>query len=84
MGKKIDKEFILQFCRDRDEALLSLDRAKIERFMAKYGVEDETTSDEAFWRDIHKARCNNTLLPEGARKESERWLREHGSTPEVW
>lgn len=74
--------YMAQFVRDRDEALLSLDREKIERFAKKYGVQ-MPTSEEAFWRGVHKAICNITSVPFEVRQKSADWLFEHGSTPEI-
>ena len=71
---------IVQMVRERDEALLSLDREKLAAYAAKYGValpDDESV----FWLGIHKARCHAMSLPQEARDESERWLKERGSKP---
>ena len=57
------------FVTERNEALLSLDREKIERFAKKYGV-TMPTSEEAFWRGVHKAICNITNIPFEVRQKS--------------
>lgn len=74
--------YVAKFVRERNEALLSLDREKIERFAKKYGVA-MPSSDEAFWRGVHKAICNITNIPFEVRQKSADWLFEHGSTPEI-
>lgn len=66
-----------QFLKDRDEALLSLDKDKILAYCEKYGVkmpQDNLT----FWCGIHKAITANTGLPYKFRKKSKVWLIENG------
>lgn len=72
-----------KFVKERNEALLSLDRKKIQRYCKKYGVV-LPSSDEVFWRSVHKARCAITDLPLEERRKSVRWLREHGSSPDIF
>ena len=67
------------FVQDRNAALLSLDRTKIRRFARKYGVQ-MPTSEEAFWRAVHKARTGCKHLPARERSKSKAWLRERGSS----
>lgn len=68
------------FIKERDEALLSLDRDKIEAYLRKYQV-PVPQDDEVFWRGVHKAVCAIKNAPESAKKASKEWLREHGSNP---
>ena len=75
-------DYLAQFVKERNEALLSLDRNKIERYAKKYGVA-LPSNDEAFWRGVHKAICNITNIPFEMRQRSADWLLEHGSTPEI-
>ena len=70
------------FVKERNEALLSLDRKRIERYAKKYGV-TMPTDDEAFWRGVHKAICHITNIPFEVRQKSAEWLFEHGSTPNI-
>ena len=72
-----------KFVRERNEALLSLDRKKIERFAKKYGIGLPST-DEAFWRGVHKSICALTTIPWEVRQKSADWLFEHGSTPKIY
>lgn len=67
------------FKRERDAALLSLDRHKIRRYARKYGV-SLPSSEETFWRAVHKARTGAKTLPPEARRESKEWLRKRGSS----
>lgn len=65
------------FMRDRDEALLSLDRDKLEAYFRKYDV-PMPADDLMFWTAIHKARTAVTSLPADERKKSREWLAQHG------
>lgn len=69
-----------QFVAERNEALLSLDKSKIERFAKKYDIH-LPTNDEVFWRGVHKAICNISSIPFEVRQKSADYLFEHGSTP---
>lgn len=65
------------FIRERDEALLSLDREKIEAYMRKYEC-PIARNDELFWAGVHKARTAISTFPEDERKKSREWLAERG------
>ena len=69
-----------QFIEERNEALLSLDKSKIERFAKKYDIH-LPTDDEVFWRGVHKAICNISSIPFEARQKSADYLFKHRSTP---
>lgn len=71
------------FVKERNEALLSMDKRKIVRWAKKYGL-SMPTNDEAFWRAVHKAICNIQTFPWDVRQKSADWLFEHGSTPEIF
>lgn len=66
-----------EFKRDRDEALLSLDKAKIEAYLRKYDA-PIAPDDNVFWASVHKARTGLNSLPEEERRKSEEWLSERG------
>lgn len=68
------------FIKERDEAILSLDRGKIEEYLKKYHV-PIPQDDEVFWRGVHKVVCAIKGAPESTKKASEAWLHEHGSSP---
>lgn len=65
------------FIRERNEALLSLDREKIEAHMRKYEC-PIPADDEMFWAGIHKARTAVKTFPEDERKKSRDWLADRG------
>lgn len=69
------------FIKERNSALLSLERKKIEKYCRKYGV-PIPPSDLAFWMGVHKAICGLKGITEEQRQRSVNWLREHGSKPE--
>lgn len=75
-----------EFLRDRREALLSLDPAKIIAYAEKYNVPGlaesaalaEGNPDGGFWVIVHKARTGAPDLPAWAREASRRWLHQRG------
>ncbi len=69
-----------QMVADRDEALLSMDRTKIELYMLKYQI-PLPPSEEAFWGGVHKAITAVDYYPVEVRKRSHQWLTDHGMTP---
>lgn len=68
------------FIADRNAALLSLDLAKINAYLAKYGS-PEMTDTVVAWMGIHKARTAVTALPDAERQKSRDWLAAHNSEP---
>lgn len=65
---------------ERNEALGSLDEAKIKAYMKKYGCD---IPEPYFWPSIHKARLQIGSLSEEEKELSRTWLIEHGYSPEV-
>lgn len=62
---------------ERDEALRSLDKAKIMAYARKYNV--QLPDDEMiFWAEIHKARTCITTFTAEEKKLSYDWLIQHG------
>lgn len=64
-----------QFKRDRTDALLSLDPAKIRAYLAKYG-ETAAPDPHVFMVGVHKAITGCRDLPLAARQASKAWLTE--------
>lgn len=75
-----DKD-IRKMIKARDEALLSMDEARIRGYYRKYNGTEAPTDPNVFWRMVHKARTADRNLPMAARSASKRWLIEHGSEP---
>ena len=72
-----------KFAKERDNALLSLDKNKILAYCKKYDVpvpEDE----EVFWAGVHKAIVNTTSISFEKKLVSIAWLREHGFSPNIY
>lgn len=65
------------FVKERDEALLSLDKDKILAYMHHYGV-PVPKSNVVFWAGIHKARIASNGIPEDEKEKSRAWLTERG------
>lgn len=77
-----DEKLLSEFKAERDEALLSLDEAKIRAFCAKWNPDRMTiamqTDREVFWGAIHKAITGHTGLPLEFRKKSKLYLNSKG------
>lgn len=69
---------IAQLVKDRDAALLSMDKATIEAYMIKYDV-PKPSNESVFWLMVHKARTGATALPMFERAASKTWLHVRGS-----
>ena len=76
----IDMTMLEAFVKERNEALFSLDRKKIEAYMIKYGeTEIAQTPDVVFWASVYKAICGIKDAPEAIVSKAKAWLHEHGS-----
>ncbi len=69
---------IAAFVRERDEALRSLDRERIEAYMEKYHANFRPSSDLVFWAAVHKARLGITGFTPQEKAFSSDWLEKHG------
>lgn len=65
------------FIKDRDEALLSLDPAKIRAYATKYG-EKCPADDEVVIAGAHKAITALLSAPDDVRQKSRDWLSARG------
>lgn len=77
MTPEAAKAQIEEFNRERNEALLSLDEAKIRAMVLKWN-ETEMPNGEAFWGAVHKAITGVRTLPIEFRRKSKVWLDERG------
>ncbi len=66
---------------ERNAALFSLDRARIEAFFEKYDFE-KPVNDTVFWAVVYKCICSITSTPPELAAKASAWLLEHGMTPE--
>ncbi len=76
------KARIASFVKERNEALFSLDRKRIEAYFEKRGL-DVPDNDIVFWAGVYKSICNITDAPAELVKKAEKWLYEHGMSPRV-
>ena len=72
---------VKKFVKERDAALLSLDRGKIEAFLQKWGAGFPCSTEQVFWAVIHKARLEILSFPEYEKEISRQWLLENGFKP---
>lgn len=68
------------FVKERDEALLSLDKDKIMAYAKKYQV-SLPKNEKVFWAGIHKARLGVKSFSEEAKQISAEWLVNNGFKP---
>lgn len=74
---------IKKYVKERDAALLSLDKRKIQLFMQNYCIpvpKDETI----FWAGVHKAILHINAASREQRFDSLAWLIEHGFSPDIY
>ena len=70
---------VQRFVKERNDALFSLDRKKIEAYMIKYGETGITgMPDELFWASVYKAICNIKNAPKPIVDQAMSWLTEKG------
>lgn len=67
------------FVKERNDALFSMDRKKIEAYCAKHGdTETAELPDQLFWAGVYKAICAIRNAPEDKVREARTWLASHG------
>jgi len=70
-----------RYAKARDGALLSMDRAKILKWLVEYRVgwpKAVINSEAVFWVMVHKTRAAVRSIPLDERRKSAAWLRGHG------
>lgn len=68
-----------EFVKERNEALFSLDRDKIEAYMKKYDqLEAEEVPENQFWATVYKAICGISNAPDELVSKARMWLHENG------
>lgn len=70
--------FINAFIKERNAALLSLDKGRIEAFARKWNAEFPYSTEPVFWAAVHKARLCIVALPQAAKDLSRAWLLKNG------
>lgn len=71
------------FVKERDEALLSLDKEKIEAFFRKNTGCEVPANDLVFWAGVHKAILYLNSATFEQKMRSCDWLIEHGFSPVI-
>lgn len=67
------------FVKERNDALFSLDRGKIEAYLIKYGEgELAHTTDMLFWASVYKAICGIKGAPTDVVAKARAWLSAYG------
>ncbi len=72
------------FVRERNEALFSLDRKKIEAYLMKNGeTRFVDAPDLIFWAGVYKAICSITNAPPALVKKARGWLAKNGYSASI-
>lgn len=75
---------VASFVKERNDALFSLDRRKIEAYCAKYGDNDSADMpDVVFWAGVYKAICTIKNAPEDKVQIARTWLKAHGFSASI-
>ncbi|HEY8562833.1 MAG TPA: hypothetical protein VIL74_20815 [Pyrinomonadaceae bacterium] len=72
---------LVNFVKERDEALRSLDEIKIREYAIKYRV-PLPQNIQVFWAAVHKARLASNGITEQEKQISREWLTQNGFQPE--
>ena len=70
------------FVKERNEALFSLDRKRIEEYFKSRGSE-VPENDTVFWAGVYKCICNITDAPAELKEHADFWLRCHGMSSRI-
>lgn len=68
--------------KERDEALLSLDKDKIIKYSIKHGV-TLPSNDIVFWAGVHKGILSLNSATDEQKSNSLKWLIENGFSPSI-
>lgn len=70
------------FEKERNEALFSLNRKKIEVYLRKRG-KTIPENDTVFWASVYKCICNIAEAPTELKEQASFWLRCHGMSSRI-
>ena len=70
-------DLMKKFTEERNNALLSLDKEQIVKFMKKYNI-PVPYNDLIFWGGVHKAILQIDGITKAQREYSEKWLLDNG------
>lgn len=71
-----------EFAKERDKAILSMDKKRILSFAKKYGILLPNGEGE-FWAGIHKAVMYLGSATTEQKQKSKSWLLDHGFKPYI-
>ena len=74
---------VASFVKERNEALFSLDRERIEAYFRKQGAE-MPKEDIVFWACVYKCICHITSAPAELVQQAKEWLHSHGMTDQIY
>ena len=74
--------YVSNFVKERDEAMLSLNKEKIVAYCKKYGV-PIPKNETVFWAGVHKTILYLNAATKEQKEKSAAWLVEHGFKPEI-
>lgn len=75
----VSETYIQRFVSERNEALFSLDEAKIKAYLRKYGEKEVADAPELiFWAAVYKAILGITDAPEELKEKAKGWLARNG------
>lgn len=74
---------VASFVRERNEALFSLDRERIEAYFRKQG-EEMPKEDLVFWACVYKCICHITSAPDHLVQQARDWLHSHDMSEQIW
>ncbi len=72
------------FVKERNEALFSFDKAKIDGYLTKYSSGPIPDDDDVFWGGVAKAVLGITNAPEDARQKAMDILDRLGWSYTIW
>lgn len=72
-------EMMKMHLRDRNEAFLSMDKAKIQSYFVKYGMR-VPADEKAFWSKVHKTILSIDEADSTIKRQSYAWLEKNGFT----
>lgn len=72
----------VEFLRERNDAILSMDEEKFHDLVRKYGI-TEPQEDIVFWAGIHKSILALNAASAEQKEASRTWLTEHGFSGKV-
>ena len=74
MNEQQFEQRMKEFAKERDAALLSMDKAKLLAYFQEWSDKQPPSDEKVFWASVHMARTGALSLPMFERAASKRWL----------